>query len=189
MANLPQIQPNTANLPQIQSNTANWPQYRLIASIPANWPQYRAYWPCTGHTGLYTGNTGPVPVILACIPVILACTGHTGLYPYPYRYPYPTHTPTPLPPMSIAPTARCTSGCMLIVSLQQSRRTQVVHQASFVLETKGHIDITVSIFSTGAKSDISRGALHPDFSKSAVFGMFLAVLCNFDCFWPILAQH
>ena len=84
MANLPQIQPNTANLPQIQSNTANWPQYRLIASIPANWPQYRAYWPCTGHTGLYTGNTGmyrsywPVP-----IPI-----------PVPIPYPY-THPPTP----------------------------------------------------------------------------------------------
>ena len=145
-----------------------------LASILPILGQYSQYGPILGQYCQYWANTA-----------------NTGQYPYPY--PCPCHTPIPIPhtPYPYRVPHPPYHGPVLPLPLPHpvSRWPEPVHQASFVLNTKCQVYIPVAIFIIMCKSDKIRGSFCLDFSKMAVFRLFLPFCPIFSHIWQYLAKH
>ena len=143
--------------------------------------QYWQYWPvlgCIGQYWPYCTGTGPtVPVLAIPIP-------HTG-----------THTPYPWPPPYHIP-GYPTHHCPLLHAhghavTHRSQRPEAGHQASFLLNTKGHVYILMAIFGMTAKSDTFRLCYNPTLLKWLFLTVFMtkcSKMAVFGHIWPIIEK-
>ena len=176
----------------------NMPVFGLdMAQYAGIWPRYGSIWLNISHlASIWLNNshlasiwliTGPLASLLAHWPhywPIGLITVPLPPYPVPHTTPYPT---TPIPPTRYPPMHhprghhdQCTQ--------RPSQHKEAVHQASFSLNTRGHIDNPMSIFGFTGKSDTFQYGLQQGFAEMTVFETFLAILWQNGCFWDFLAQ-
>lgn len=101
--------------------------------------------------------------------------------PCPMATPIP-HYPAPIP--HAPPHHRAVYRHPLSMPQPES-----VHQASFGLKTKTHMNIPVFIFGMAIKSDTFPYGLQQGFQEMTVFRHFSAVFTVFDCFWRFWAHN